>query len=108
MLDDGYKVLEIADELSINVHRIYDALHLGNLMYPQDYIKGTRRPVIMLDKDLRYLKEYPSFSDAEIDNEITRGLIASCVYYGTYHSNGHYWIPKDLYTNDFIKQLHNI
>lgn len=108
MLDDGYKVLEIADELSINVHRIYDALHLGNLMYPQDYIKGTRRPVIMLDKDLRYLKEYPSFSDAEIDNEITRGLIASCVYYGTYHSNGHYWIPKDLYTNGFIKQLHNI
>lgn len=105
LLDAGYKVKEIADILLINVHRIYDALHNGNLIYPEEYIKSNRHPVIMLDKNFNYIKEFGSMRDAERENNITKGLIASCIYYKTYRSNGFYWIPKELYNNSFFKSI---
>lgn len=108
LLNDGYKIIDIADKLNINVHRIYDALQFGNLSYPDNYVKSTRRPVVMLDEDYNYLKEYSSYADAERDNSITKGLISSCVYNKKYYSSGYYWVPKDLYTEDFVLELHNI
>ena len=99
LLNSGKKVQSIADKLNINVHRIYDALQENKLYYPDEYIKSTRRPVVMLDIHRNYIKTYGSYADAERDNNITPGLILSCVYYKRYFSSGYYWIPEDLYKN---------
>ena len=37
MLNDNYTVLEIGKELSINPHRIYDAIYSKKLFYPSNY-----------------------------------------------------------------------
>ena len=97
------KVQAIADELCINVHRIYDALHENKLYYPDDYIKSTRRPIVMLDMHRNYQKEYGSYADAARDNSIDISGIISAIYTKGYYSNEHYWVPKDLYeSGDYI------
>lgn len=37
MLNTGFSVLEIANDLSLNPHRIYDAIHSKKLYYPNNY-----------------------------------------------------------------------
>ena len=102
-LNSGMKVQVIADELCINAHRIYDALHENKLYYPDDYIKSTRRPIVMLDMHRNYQKEYGSYADAARDNSIDISGIISAIYTKGYYSNEHYWVPKDLYeSGDYI------
>ena len=96
-LDSGMKVQAIASELLISPHRIYDALHYNKLHYPSEYIKSTRRPIIMFDMHRNYQKEYNSYSDAARDNNIDVSGILSAVYTKNYYSNEHFWVPKDLY-----------
>lgn len=101
-LNDGMKVLDIAQELNINPHRIYDALQNNQLYYPKNYIKSTRRPVVQLNKNKEYMNTYSSYADAERDNGIKKGLIGSCIFLKRYYSSGYYWIPLDLYeTNNY-------
>ena len=99
MLNEGMKVTEIAEKLNINAHRIYDAIHGNKLYYPQNYSKNNKRSIVMLSIDMGYIKEYPSFAEAERDNGMAKGLIASCVYTKSYYSSGYYWIPKDIYVS---------
>ena len=37
LLNKGLSVIEVAEKLNINKHRIYDALHYNKLYYPKDY-----------------------------------------------------------------------
>lgn len=37
LLDDGYVVTEIAKQLNVDKHRIYDAIHAKKLFYPKNY-----------------------------------------------------------------------
>lgn len=37
LLNTGLSVIEVAEKLNINKHRIYDALHYNKLYYPKDY-----------------------------------------------------------------------
>lgn len=97
MLDSGKKVNVIADELCVNVHRIYDALHCGNLHYPDTYIKSTRRPIVQISMKKEYIGEFGSYTDAALANNIDKSGILTCVHTGSYYSNGYYWVPKDLY-----------
>lgn len=97
MLNKGFKIADIAEKLNIQTHRIYDALYSNKIFYPQNYLKSNKRPVIMLTNNMEYINEYPSYAAAERDNNITKGLIASCVCSKTYYSSGYYWIPKDIY-----------
>lgn len=48
MLDNNLTVLEIADKLSINPHRIYDAIYSKKLFYPSNYkyIKSIKQEYI--------------------------------------------------------------
>ena len=36
-------------------------------------------------------------AEAERENNMKTGLIASCIYYKTNFSKGYYWIPYDEY-----------
>ena len=96
-LDSGMKVQAIAKQLSINAHRIYDAIQENKLYYPDEYIKNTRKSIVMLDMHRNYQKEYNSYTDAAKENNIDLSGIISCIYTESYYSNGHFWIPKDLY-----------
>lgn len=97
MLDSNKKVLDIANELNYNVHRIYDALCSGKLHYPEYYVKTNAKKVVQLDKNKNYIKTYNSYREAERENNMKTGLIASCIYYKTNFSKGCYWIPYDEY-----------
>ena len=103
LLNEGCKVNQVADKMEINIHRLYDALHCNKLYYPDDYSKSSKKKVIMFDRNMNILKEYDCYRDAERDNNILHGLIASCIYYKNYFCYNYYWLPKDLYVSgDYI------
>ena len=77
---------EVAERMNVHTYRLYDALHSNKLYYPNEYIKSTRQPVVMLDRNRKYIREYDSYTLAEEDNNIKKGLIASCIYYKKYYS----------------------
>lgn len=108
MINSGIKIPQIADELNVNSHRIYNALHCNKLYYPDDYTKGTNRAVVMLDMNYHIIKEYKSYVEAENDNGLTKGAIADVVHKKRYKIDNNYWIPKDLLQKGVISILHNI
>lgn len=99
LLNSSYKVMDIAEMLNYSPHRIYDALNSNKLTYPNNYLKSNRKRVIQLNKNKEYVNTYNSYAEAERANNITKGLIASCIYYNRYYSSGYYWIPYDEYVN---------
>ena len=102
-LDDGLKIPEIQKLMNVNVHRIYDAIQCGKIKYPDGYCKSTR-PVVKLDLEFNYLERYVSYTVAEKQNNLAKGLIASCIFSKHYYSGGYYWIPEDVYlTEEFIE-----
>ena len=89
--------------MNVNVHRIYDAIQCGKIKYPDGYCKSTR-PVVKLDLEFNYLERYVSYTVAEKQNNLAKGLIASCIFSKHYYSGGYYWIPEDVYlTEEFIE-----
>lgn len=111
LLNDGNTVVEVSNIMNINVHRIYDAIYAGKLYYPEGYQKYKMTPVVMLDVNKNFLRTYNTYREAENDNNISYGNIASCIYYKKYYANGFYWIPLSDYesgnykipTNRFLK-----
>lgn len=102
-LNSGEKVVDIANSLGISCHCIYDALHSRKIFYPSEYEKSNRVSVVQLSIKHEYIKTYGSFSEAEKDNGIAKGLIASGVYQKSYYACGFYWVPESLYySNDFV------
>ena len=108
MINSGIKIPQIAEELNVSSHRIYDALYCNKLYYPEEYQKGKSRTVVMLNKGLDIIKEYKSYVEAENDNGLTKGSIADAVYKQRYRINDYYWVPKDLYQKGVLNILHNI
>lgn len=60
-------------------------------------LKQMQKKVVQLDKNKNYIKTYNSYREAERENNMKTGLIASCIYYKTNFSKGYYWIPYDEY-----------
>lgn len=108
MLNCGVKVPQIANELHVNKHRIYDALHCNKIYYPELYKKGTNRAIVKLDTDFNIIQEYQSYTEAEIDNGLTKGAIADAVHKNRYKVRDYFWIPKDYYEKGDFKISHNI
>lgn len=95
MLNNGNKVSEIAKELNVSPHRIYDALGAKKLYYPKNYSKGHRKPIIQYDKNWNYIAEFSSVADAGRANDIKAGSIVSALYRGASYCNGFNWEYKD-------------
>nr|DAX07971.1 MAG TPA: intron associated endonuclease [Bacteriophage sp.] len=93
------RISDIAKELNIKPHRIYDAIYDNKLYYPNDYNRTTAVPIVQLDKYDNLISEYSSFKEAEAKTGIKAGLISSCIYYKNYYCKGFYWFYKDNYIN---------
>ena len=98
-INQNIRVSEIAKELNINPHRIYDAIYDNKLYYPNSYNRTTTVPIVQLDKHNNLISEYSSFKEAETKNGIKSGLISSCIYYNNYYCKGFYWFYKKDYVN---------
>ena len=102
LLNLGLSVSGVAEQMNVNIHRIYDAIYSKKLFYPDGYKNASNRSVVMLNRERVPIKEYDSYGTAARDNNIKENLIASCIHSKRYYCKGYYWIPKDLYiSGDF-------
>lgn len=107
LLDSGLEVTEIAQNLGIAVHRIYDAIYSKKLSYPEQYHPASLTAVVQLDLSGELLNEYPSMVEAEKQLGLTKGLIASCIHAKTYYSSGYLWFTKAQYAKPDFKIPNN-
>lgn len=103
-INQNIRIADIARELNIKPHRIYDAIYNKKLYYPDSYNRKTTIPVVQLDKDGNLISEYTSFKEAEERTNIKSSLISSCIYYKHYYCKGFYW----FYKTDYDNKTHNI
>lgn len=96
-LNEGYGVVEISNIMNVSAHRIYDAIYDKKLQYPDTYINKSFSPVIQLSINGEFIKEYLTMSKAEKENNIHKGLIASCINNKHYFSSGYFWFYKEDY-----------
>lgn len=96
-LDQGHSVQETALFFNVNIHRIYDSLHFGNLHYPDNYYDRYKTPIVQLDKRKNYIAQYSCYAEASEKTGILRGNIISCINSKYYYANGFYWIPLHDY-----------
>ena len=103
LLNQGIKVSEVAKELNVSEHRVYDALGSNKLYYPRGYKKDNTVRVVQLNLNKEYVCTYNSYREAEKDNNIKKGVIASTIFDKRYYAKGFYWIPEKLYiSGDYI------
>lgn len=57
-----------------------------------------KKPLIQLDLDGNYIKEYSCSSVAEEETGIARGSILGCAYGATFTAGGYIWIYKEKYS----------
>jgi hypothetical protein len=95
LLNNGAKVPEIAKIIGCTTHNIYDAIQYGRISYPENYINARKQPLVQLDMNGNFVKEYDSISLAI--EETGSKYISSCLQNGKNFSNGYYWIKKEDY-----------
>lgn len=78
-LDQGHSVQETALFFNVNIHRIYDSLHIGNLHYPDNYYDRYKTPIVQLDKRKNYIAQYSCYAEASEKTGILRGNIIACI-----------------------------
>lgn len=97
MLNDGMKVPEIEKELSINRHRIYDAIYAKKLHMPDHNKNACFRPVVQLDLNGEYIAEFDALVDIQRETGIKASNVCSALGKPTHFSSGYYWIDKYAY-----------
>lgn len=93
-LDNGLSVLETADVMGVDAHRIYDALGCNKLHYPDNYIPTCWSPVVQFDLYGNYLNEYISISKASEETKIPSGNISSCLLDNRHFCGNYLWYYK--------------
>lgn len=106
-LDNNDNVIDIAHDLSINPHRIYDAIYENKLHYSDTHKNASMKSVIQVSPNGEFIEKYESIKQAENDNNITHGNISSCIYYNGYFSSGYYWFYEDDYNSGKYQSLMN-
>ena len=102
-LNEGNKIQEIAEEMNLNPHIIYDGFVSKKIFYPENYSKSTRVPVVQLTMNREYVNTYSCYAEAERENKIKRGLIANGIFQKSYYACGYYWVPEFLYySSNFV------
>lgn len=90
-LDNGEKVIDIANNLHIKPHLIYDAIYSNRLHYPKKYQSKSYSPVNQYDLNWNFIATYPSISAAGRDNDISPRNISSALLHKRNYSGGYYW-----------------
>lgn len=99
LLNDGKKVQEISKIVNCNPHAIYDAIRYGRIKYPKNYINDSFSPIIQLDLNKNFIKEYPSINEAIRNTGVK--YISSALFHNRHYSGGYLW----YYKNDFEENV---
>lgn len=97
LLDDYVPIPQIAKILSINIHRIYDAIYAGKIQRPKNYLNADHRPVVQLDLEGNYINEYSSLAEASRLTGVGAGTIQSALDRNSHYSRNYYWFDIDDY-----------
>lgn len=97
LLNKGYGIHEIAKAENCKAHTIYDAIRYGRICYPKNYKNRSRSPIVQLDLDNNFIKEYDGIVDAIA--ETGAKYITSALINGRHFSGGYNWYYKKDYCN---------
>lgn len=101
-LNKGMKIPDIAKEMNINVHRIYDAIYDNKLIIPKNHVRADKRPLVQLNEKGEYVNEYSTIVDAAKNNGINNGTLVSALNNNRQYVKGFYWIDKsDYYSKNY-------
>ncbi len=81
-LNSGKAILEIASEMNLSAHRIYDALYDGRLFYPEGYQNNWFVSVNQYDDDGNLLNTFHSIAQAARANNIKEKTLTSAISKG--------------------------
>ena len=97
LIDKGETIPSIEKITGINRHRIYDAIYDGRLIRGENTKNASFMPVVQLDINLNFIREYDSISDAFRCTGIKTCAIDTCLRKGRHFSGGFFWYYKDDY-----------
>lgn len=97
MLNKQMKIGDIASNLNINIHRIYDAIYANKLKRPEKYLDGDLRPIVQLDENGNLIGDYDSISLAGKATGLNSASITSALARGSNYALGFYWFDRDDY-----------
>ena len=101
-LNKGMKIPDIAKEMNINVHRIYDAIYDNKLIIHKNHVRADKRPLVQLNEKGEYVNEYSTIVDAAKNNGINNGTLVSALNNNRQYVKGFYWIDKsDYYSKNY-------
>lgn len=95
MLNNGLSVSEIANIEGCKPHTIYDAIRYGRIEYPKNYKNKSYTPVVQLDIEYNFIREYDSIREAISTTGVR--YISSALHVGRHYSGGYIWFYKDDY-----------
>ena len=96
------KIPDIAKEMNINVHRIYDAIYDNKLIIPKNHVRADKRLLFNWTKKGEYVNEYSTIVDAAKNNGINNGTLVSALNNNRQYVKGFYWIDKsDYYSKNY-------
>ena len=97
LIDKGETIPSIEKITGINRHRIYDAIYDGRLIRGENTKNASFMPVVQLDINLNFIREYDRISDAFRCTGIKTCAIDTCLRKGRHFSGGFFWYYKDDY-----------
>jgi len=99
LINKGRSIPEIEQITGVARHRIYDAKHSGKINYAEQYNNPLYCPIVQLDKNGKYIREFSSINEANNFYGFKRGTISSALNKGRHYSCGYYWYKKEEYDN---------
>ena len=97
LLNSGMSVPQVAKQLNIKTHNIYDGISDKKITYPQNYKRADWTPVVQLSLNWEYIKEYDSIKQAADFNNLNPGNISSALNHNRNYSQGFNWMRKKDY-----------
>ena len=89
--------IDVANELGINVHQIYDAIGCGKLHYSDTYINKSYTPIVEVDKNNNIIDFFTTIKNGAEKYNLNPGSLASSLLEGRHDFGHHIWYyAKDL------------
>lgn len=97
LLDKNLSPNDVAKELGINVHQIYDAIGCGKLHYSDTYINKSYTPIVEVDKNNNIIDFFTTIKNGAEKYNLNPGSLASSLLEGRHDFGNHIWYyAKDL------------
>lgn len=97
LLDKNLSPNDVAKELGINVHNIYDAIGYGKLHYSNTYVNRSYTPIVEVDENNNVIYFFTTIKKGAEKYGLKPGSLTSALLEGRHNFGGHIWYyAKDL------------